>query len=74
MKKEKKASFEQTATYQGVSELFKAKYKKDPTYAIMPQVVISSTKMKQDKNTNWYATNVNRRYEACMTLANKLGK
>ena len=74
LKKEKKASFEQTATYQGVSELFKAKYKKDPTYAIMPQVVISSTKMKQDKNTNWYATNVNRRYEACMTLANKLGK
>ncbi|UYZ68977.1 DUF1615 domain-containing protein [Moraxella bovis] len=74
LKKEKKAGFEQTATYQGVSELFKAKYKKDPTYAIMPQVVISSTKMKQDKNTNWYATNVNRRYEACMTLANKLGK
>ena len=74
LKKEKKASFEQTATYQEIGELFKAKYKKDPTYAIMPQVVISSAKMKQDKNTNWYATNVDRRYKACMTLADKLGK
>ncbi len=72
LKKEKKASFEKTATYQAVNELFKAKYKKEPTYAIMPQVAINSPKMKQSKNTNWYATNVNRRYEACMTLANKL--
>lgn len=72
LKKEKKASFENTATYQAVNEMFKQKYKKEPTYAIMPEVVISSTKMKQDKNTNWYATNVNRRYEACMVLANKL--
>lgn len=74
LKKEKKASFEQTATYQEIGELFKAKYKKEPTYAIMPQVVISSAKMKQDKNTNWYATNVDRRYKACMTLADRLGK
>lgn len=72
LKKEKKASFETTATYTAVNEMFVAKYQRQPTYAIMPEVVISSAKMKQDKNTNWYATNVNRRYEACMTLADKL--
>ncbi len=72
LKKEKRASFEQTATYQTINELFERKYKKEPTYAIMPQVAINSPKMKQSKNTHWYATNVNRRYEACMALANKL--
>lgn len=68
LKKEKRQNFDQTATYQAVNELFKAKTGKEPTYAIMPQVVISSAKMRQDKNTNWYATQVSKRYERCMQI------
>lgn len=69
LKKEKSQKFETTATYQAVQTAYKQKTKKDPQYAIMPQVVISGVKLSKDYNTNWFATNVNKRYERCMATA-----
>lgn len=66
LSKEKEAEFEQTATYQKVKSIYKQQLSKMPVYAVMPQVVISGPKLKKDHNTNWYASNVNRRFEACM--------
>lgn len=63
---EKQAEFENTATYQNVISLYKRQFGKNPPYAIMPQVVISGPKLSKDYNTNWYATNVTRRYDTCM--------
>ncbi|WP_197457554.1 DUF1615 domain-containing protein [Snodgrassella sp. CFCC 13594] len=66
---EKQPEFEQTATYQKIAALYEAQFGKKPVYAIMPQVVISGPKLSRDFNTNWYASNVNRRYENCMRRA-----
>ncbi|WFF38772.1 DUF1615 domain-containing protein [Moraxella nasibovis] len=71
LKKEKSRDFEATQTYRAVSELFKKKYKKDPAYAIMPQVVISGPKLSRDYDTNWFATRVDKRYQTCMATAKK---
>lgn len=72
LKKEKRQSFEETATYKAVNDLFKKKRGKNPSYAIMPQVVISGPKLSQDYNTNWFATRVDKRYQTCMTTAKSL--
>lgn len=64
--KEKQPEFEQTTTYQQILALYKQKFGQVAPYAIMPQVVISGPKLSKDYNTNWYANNVNRRYQICM--------
>lgn len=71
LKKEKSQKFETTATYQAVQTAYRQKTKKDPKYAIMPQVVISGVKLSRDYNTNWFATNVNKRYDTCMAAARR---
>lgn len=73
LKKEKTQAFEQTQTYQIVRERFGKKMNRYPKYAIMPEVVIASVKMSSNKNTNWFATNVNKRYQRCMTVAKQNG-
>lgn len=69
LKKEKTRSFEDTQSYRAISEMFKKKYGRDPSYAIMPQVVISGPKLSRDYNTNWFATRVDKRYQTCMATA-----
>lgn len=69
LKKEKTKGFENTQSYLVVNEMFKQKYGRDPSYAIMPQVVISGSKLSQDYNTNWFATHVDKRYQTCMATA-----
>lgn len=71
LKKEKHRDFEGTQTYRAINEMFKKRYKKDPSYAIMPQVVISGPKLSRDYNTNWFATRVDGRYQTCMATAKK---
>lgn len=72
LRKEKSKDFEQTKTYLAVSDLFQQKYGKKPSYAIMPQVVISGPKLSKDYNTNWFATRVDGRYQTCMATAKRL--
>ena len=72
LKNEKEQSFEKTQTYAAVTKLYTAKTDQKPIYAIMPEVVISGPKLSRDYNTNWYATRVNGRYEACMQRAKRM--
>lgn len=72
LKKEKSQAFERTQTYQAISQLFEQKKGKKISYAIMPQVAISSPKLSQDYDTNWFATRVDKRYQTCMTTAKRL--
>lgn len=73
LKKEKLHSFEETTTYKAVKDLYGKTTGKYPDYAIMPQVVISGPKLSKDYNTNWFATNVNKRYDKCMASAKQQG-
>lgn len=72
LRKEKRQDFENTRTYQAVSDLFTKKMGKNPSYAIMPQVTISGPKLSQDYNTNWFATRVDKRYQTCIATAKQL--
>jgi hypothetical protein len=72
LKKEKEQSFENTQTYIAVQKLYQSKTKKEPIYAVMPQVVISGPKLSRDYNTNWFASRVNGRYETCMQKAKRI--
>ncbi|MGN5764929.1 DUF1615 family protein [Acinetobacter calcoaceticus] len=72
LKKEKERKFEDTQTYLAVQKLYQAKTNKEPIYAIMPEVVISGPKLSRDYNTNWFASRVNGRYEACMQRAKRI--
>lgn len=71
LKKEKLKDFESTQTYRTVSELFEKKYGKNPSYAIIPQVIISGPKLSRDYNTNWFASRVDKRYQSCMATAKR---
>ncbi|ESK40115.1 hypothetical protein P256_00555 [Acinetobacter nectaris CIP 110549] len=72
LKEEKDQSFEKTQTYLAVQKLYTEKTGKKAPYAIMPEVIISGPKLSKDYNTNWYATRVNTRYDACMRRAKNL--
>lgn len=73
LKKEKQQSFESTVTYKAIKDHYGKSTGKYPDYAIMPKVTISGPKLSKDYDTNWFATRVNKRYEACMKLAKKHG-
>ncbi|KAK0342682.1 hypothetical protein LTR94_021356 [Friedmanniomyces endolithicus] len=72
LKKEKEKKFEDTATYRAVTKLYQEVTKKEPFYAMMPEVVISGPKLSRDYNTNWFATRVNGRYQTCMQRAKRI--
>lgn len=72
LRKEKQQSFEETQTYRAVGNLFTQKIGRQPSYAIMPKVVISGPKLSRDYDTNWFATRVDSRYQTCMTTARRL--
>ena len=72
LKKEKEKKFEDTATYRAVAKLYQEVTKKEPFYAMMPEVVISGPKLSRDYNTNWFATRVNGRYQTCMQRAKRI--
>lgn len=71
LKREKTQKFESTETYKTIIRLYEEKTKKKAPYAIMPEVVISGPKLSKDYNTNWYASNVERRYNLCMAKNKK---
>ncbi len=62
---EKTAAFAQTPTYEAVSEAFRQKMGRDPAEAIIPKVELQSPKFSRPLTTEWFAQNVDRRYQAC---------
>lgn len=64
-KKEKSASFEDTKTWRAVREAWQAKHGAPPRYARIPEVALSSPKLKKPRTTAWFASSVKARYQAC---------
>lgn len=64
--REKEQAFEQTEVWQTVRRLYKEKTGKEPAYARLPDVELSSIKLSGKKTTAWFAQNVKKRYDACI--------
>jgi hypothetical protein len=62
---EKTAEFETTSTWKAVRDAWQRKTGRPPPYARIPDVALSSPKLKQPRTTAWYAKNVKLRYDAC---------
>ena len=64
-KKEKSAAFEQTKTWQAVRDAWEKKTGKPASYARIPDVALSSPKLRAPRTTAWFAASVRKRYDAC---------
>lgn len=65
LRREKTAAFEETATWSLLWADAEAAGA-TPAYARMPDVALDSPKLADGKTTAWFATNVERRYRACV--------
>ncbi|MBL8952637.1 MAG: DUF1615 family protein [Myxococcaceae bacterium] len=65
-KHEKTKRFEQTAAWRAVKDAWRAKYKREPAYARLPDVKLDSPKLSRELTTAWFAKSVQRRYDACV--------
>jgi hypothetical protein len=64
-KLEKSIDFEQTDTWKAVRAAWKDKHGDDAAYAKLPDVSLSSPKLKHARTTAWYAESVKKHYDAC---------
>lgn len=69
LEQEKSITFEQTETWRRVRESYRERFGKEAAYARLPEVSLDSPKLRRDLTTEWFATNVKRRYDACMARA-----
>lgn len=65
-KKEKDPEFEETAIWTGVRSTYRTKLGKTPSYARVPDVALDSPKITKPRTTAWFASSVEKRYEACL--------
>jgi hypothetical protein len=66
---EKTFAFEGTETYQAVKRVFAARTGAAPEYAVLPEVVLESPKMRRKLSTAWFAEGVDRRFRECLGVA-----
>ncbi len=59
--------FNGTQTYQQIRNLYQQQAGKVAPYAILPDINLSSPKIRRRMTTADFATSVNRRYQACLT-------
>lgn len=64
--KEKSIDFEATETYRAVKRAYQKQTGNAPAYATVPQLELSSPKIQRKLTTQWFANNVQRRFEACL--------
>ena len=67
---EKSLDFEQSTTYRTVVQLYQQKYGA-PIAQQIPKISLKSEKITRNLTTEWYANSVNRRYQQCLTTAQK---
>lgn len=65
--REKESGLEQTEVWTTIRRLYKEKTGKEPAYARLPEVELDSIKLSGKKTTAWFAQNVKKRYDACIT-------
>ena len=67
---EKSLDFEQSTTYRTVAQLYQQKYG-EPIAQQIPKISLKSEKITRNLTTEWYANSVNRRYQQCLTTAQR---
>lgn len=65
--REKEARFEETDTWARVRASYRDKTGEEPAYAQLPDVSLDSPKITRKLTTAWFAQNVKRRYDDCIT-------
>lgn len=70
-RREKSREFERTKTWLDVRAQWEAKFHRAAPYARLPDVELRSSKLSKTRSTAWFATSVQRRYDACLTRAAK---
>ena len=63
---EKTIGFEGTETYRAIKTVAAQKLGRLAVYATLPQVAVSSPKLKGTRSTAWFAQSVDRRYQTCV--------
>jgi Protein of unknown function (DUF1615) len=63
---EKSIDFISTQTFVKTRELYRAKFRRDPPFAAIPDISLHSIKISHPMKTANFAESVNRRYQACM--------
>jgi hypothetical protein len=63
---EKEEAFEETQTWRRVREDWREAHGEDPAYASVPDISLDSPKLEGDLTTAWFASRVQRRYDACL--------
>jgi hypothetical protein len=63
---EKTIDFEATETYRAIMTAAAQKLGHPASYATLPQVALSSPKLRGARSTAWYAQSVDRRYQTCV--------
>ena len=63
---EKTIDFEGTETYRAIKAVAAQKWGDAAAYATLPQVAVTSPKLKGTRSTAWFAQSVDRRYQACV--------
>lgn len=74
VRKEKEADFETTDTFRAVKRVYARETGENPAYAQLPQVTLSSPKLKGERTTAWFARSVDARYQKCQTRYRALAK
>jgi hypothetical protein len=64
--REKDNDFVQTLTYNALRATYRQVTKKQPAFAMVPQIALSSPKIRSNMTTRTFAESVNRRYQSCM--------
>lgn len=68
-RKEKSRELENTKTWKSVRAEWEQQFHRPALYARLPDVELHSSKLSKTRSTAWFATNVQRRYEACLKRA-----
>ena len=64
--REKDNDFVQTLTYSALRATYKQVTKKEPAFAMVPNIALSSPKIRSKMTTRTFAESVDRRYQSCM--------
>ena len=64
--REKDNDFVQTLTYSALRATYKQVTKKEPAFAMVPNISLSSPKIRSKMTTRNFAESVDRRYQSCM--------
>lgn len=63
---EKSQQFKDTSTYKIIRDIYRKQTKRNPIYAIIPQITLHSEKTTRILTTEKFAMNVNNRYQNCI--------